>query len=149
MGWKSRVLGACMLLPTTACFHQVVQTGRPAGTTVVEEKWVSTWIFGLVEAKPIDARAKCPSGVATIETQTSFLNGLLGALTIGIWDPQTVTITCAAKSAMLPSGTQVFHVAAQATDAMANDVMQQAIVRSAETGSRVAVQFDTPINGQE
>ena len=112
MGWKSRVLGGLMLLTTTACFHQVVQ-----------HKWVSTWIFGLVEAKPIDARLSCPTGVATIDTQTSFVNGLAAMITLGIWDPQTVTITCASGTAALPQGTELFHVAAQASAADANAVM--------------------------
>ena len=149
MGWKRGVIGALMLLPTTACFHQVVQTGRPAGMTVVQYKWVSTWVFGLVEAKPIDARVACPKGVATIDTQTSFLNGVAGILTIGIWDPQTVTITCSTGTAALPQGTEVFHVTVQANEADANAVMQRAIARSVETGAQVAVQFDAITNGQE
>lgn len=141
--WKSALAGALALIVTTGCFRQVVQTGRTPSTTVVEQPWVSTWIFGLVEAQPIDARTQCPSGVATVETQTSFLNGLVGILTLGIWTPQTVRITCATGTAALPAGTEVLHVAADATDAMVQAVLQQAAERSASLAQPVAVQFDS------
>lgn len=142
-GWKSALAGALALVAATGCFRQVVQTGRTPSTTVVQQDWVSTWIFGLVEAQPIDARTQCASGVATVETQTSFLNGLVGVLTIGIWTPQTVRITCATGTAALPSGTDVLHVAADATDAMVRAVLQQAAERSASLARPVAVRFDS------
>jgi len=139
--WKHVVMGALLLTSTTACFRQVVQTGRAPSQTVVKQNWVSTWIFGLVPATPIDARAQCPSGVATVETQTSFANGLLSALTIGIWAPQTVTITCAAGTAALPAGTEVLRVAVSATEAQVQDVLQQAAARASQLDRPVAVQF--------
>ena len=40
--WKTVVLGALVLASTTACFRQVVQTGRAPSQTIVQEKWVST-----------------------------------------------------------------------------------------------------------
>jgi hypothetical protein len=135
------LVGALLLTSTTACFRQVVQTGRAPSQTVVQQNWVSTWIFGLVPATPIDARAQCPSGIATVETQTSFANGLLGILTIGIWTPQTATITCAAGTAVLPTGTEVLRVAASASDAQVQDVLQQAAARASQLHRPVAVQF--------
>jgi Bor protein len=83
------------LLLTTACYHQVVQTGATPGAQVVERPWTATWLFGLVPATEISTAAECPGGVAVIETQQTFLNGLVGALTLGIYTPQTVRITCA------------------------------------------------------
>jgi hypothetical protein len=139
--WKPMLIGALVLASTTACFRQVVQTGRAPSQTVVQQSWVSTWIFGLVAATPIDARAKCPSGVATVETLTSFPNGLLSALTFGIWAPQTVRITCASGTAALPNGIERLHVAASATDTQLADVLTQAAVRSAQIARPVAVQF--------
>ena len=140
-GWKRRVIGLLALTATTGCFHQVVQTGRTPGQTVIQKDWVSTWVFGIVPAQPIDTRVQCPSGVATVETQTSFVNGLLTVLTIGIWAPQTARITCAAGTAALPSGIEVMHVAAGATSEQVNSTMQRAALRSAQLGRPVAVQF--------
>lgn len=141
IGWSRLLAGAMLLAATTGCFRQVVQTGRAPSTTVVQQNWVSTWVFGLVAAQPIDARAQCPSGVATVETHTSFANGLVGGLTLGIWTPQSVRITCASGTAALPAGTEVLQVAADASDAVFEQVMQAAADRSAQLAAPVAVQF--------
>lgn len=97
--WLPLLASAALL---SGCFHQIVQTGRTPGTTVVERPWTATWLWGLVPAEEISTVAQCPNGVATVETQQSFLNGLVGALTLGIYTPQEVRVTCATGSAALP-----------------------------------------------
>ena len=88
-------LTTCLLL-TTGCYHQVVNTGAtPAPGNATITKTVSLYFFGLVGAE-VDTVADCPTGAAVIETQQTFMNGLLGVVTLGIYTPQTVTITCAA-----------------------------------------------------
>lgn len=43
----------------------------------------------------VEAMAECGSaGVARVDTQHSFLNGLVGGLTFGIFTPMTITVTC-------------------------------------------------------
>ena len=80
---RRRWIPALLLVVSSgACYHQVVQTGRAPSATVVDKPWVKTWLWGLVEADPIDARPQCGTGVAVIETETSFMNGLVGALTL-------------------------------------------------------------------
>ena len=92
-----RTLGAlAIMLTTTACFHQSVQSGLQPSSTVVEHTFVSTWLWGLVAAQPIDVRQQCPTGVAKVETEQSFVNGLVGAVTLGIYSPQHLRVTCAA-----------------------------------------------------
>ena len=95
---RPRVLlgAAAVALATTGCFHQTVQSGLQPSTNVVEHAFVSTWLWGIVPAEPIDTRQMCPTGVAKVETEQSFLNGLVGALTIGIYSPQRLLVTCAA-----------------------------------------------------
>ena len=88
------VLFAAALL-LSGCYHQVVATGLPAGTTKIDKPWTSTFIFGLVEAKPIDVREQCKSGVAFVESKFEVLNWLGAFVTIGIWVPWHVTVTCA------------------------------------------------------
>ena len=93
---RHRWLPAVLLaFSSTACFHQVVQTGRPPGPTIVDRAWVPTYLWGLVAAEPIDVRPECPSGVAVIETEQSFLNGLVGALSFSLYTPLHVNVTCA------------------------------------------------------
>ncbi len=80
----------------TGCFHQVVNTGvAPAAGNATITKTASLYFFGLVGAE-VDTVADCPTGAAVIETQQTFVNGLLALVTLGIYTPQTVTITCAA-----------------------------------------------------
>src|SRR5439155_10475547 len=84
MKWK-RWLPVSLLAVSAACWHQVVNTGSTAGTTVVDKPWVTTWLWGLIAAEPIDIRQQCPRGAAVIETETSFVNGLASLVTLGIW----------------------------------------------------------------
>jgi hypothetical protein len=98
-------------------------------------------MWGLVAAQPIDMRSECRSGVATIETQQSFANGLVGALTFGIWAPQSVKVTCAAGRAELPAGTKVFAITQSASEADKEAVVRQALAWSVEHRSQVAVTF--------
>lgn len=90
------------LLASSACFRQVVQTGRTPAATVIDRPWTHTWLWGLVPAKPIDVTSQCRSGIATVVTEESFMNGLVHVLTIGIYTPRHVTITCATGSATAP-----------------------------------------------
>ena len=92
---RSQLALVALVLATSACFHQAVHSGLPPSTTVVEEPFVATWLWGIVPAKPIDVRQTCPSGVATVETQQSFVNGLVGVVTLGIYSPQHLRVTCA------------------------------------------------------
>lgn len=51
--------------------------------------------WGIVAATPIDVRQTCTSGVATIETQQTCMNGFVGLLTLGIYSPQSLRVTSA------------------------------------------------------
>src|SRR5689334_13174912 len=137
--WASASL---LMLCASGCFHQVVNTGRTPGTTVVDKPWVSTWLWGLVAAQPIDARQACPSGVALITTEQSFVNGLVGAVTLGIYTPQHVTITCASGgTASLPRGAKEFQVPANASAELRTTITNQAVESAIETGSPSVLRF--------
>lgn len=81
------------LLP--ACYHATVETGAAPSATVIEESFASSWVYGLVPPKTVEAASRCPNGVARVETQLSFVNQLVGALTAGIYTPMTIKVTCA------------------------------------------------------
>ena len=91
-----------------ACFHATVETGLEPSARTVHEPWANSWIVGLVPPSTIESAEKCPSGVSKVETQQSFLNGLVGILTLGIYTPMEIKVTCAAGSeASLPDQTDV------------------------------------------
>jgi len=90
------VLLAPLALLGSACFHQSVSSGLDPSSTVVDHQFVATWLWGIVPAPPIDVRQTCPTGVAKVETEQSFVNGLVGVVTLGIYSPQHLRVTCAA-----------------------------------------------------
>ena len=136
--WSSLALVVCL---STACFHQVVSTGRAAGPTVVDKPWVAMWLWGLVAAEPIDVRRECPMGVAIVTTETSFPNGLVGVITFGIFTPQHVTITCASSSASLPAGMREIRIPTGATKEAELAMVRRAIEESADDHVPVAFRF--------
>jgi hypothetical protein len=137
--WLQTLAPAVLL---TACFHQVVQTGRTPGPTVVEKQWVNTFIFGLVAAQPIDVRQQCPNGVATIETQESFANGLVGVLTLGIYTPQSVKVTCAAPGGSpLPMGSLEVQIPKTASREQSIEIETEAIKTVIRTHHAVTLRF--------
>jgi hypothetical protein len=137
----TRRIAVLSALVLTGCFHQVVQTGNPAGATVVDRQFVATWLFGLVPAQPIDVRQQCPSGVATIETKQSFINGLVGVLTLGIYTPQHLRVTCASGTAGLPDGLNEVVVPTGASSQEFARIWESAIQHTLESGQATVLRF--------
>ncbi|UCF19769.1 MAG: Bor family protein [Gemmatimonadota bacterium] len=92
-------LALIALLPVmAACFHSIVDTGLTPGAVGYHGKWETAWLVGLIPAE-VDAEAVCEGPWARVETQQSFLNGLVSILTIGIYSPHEVEVVCAAPAA--------------------------------------------------
>ena len=83
---------SCMLF---GCYHATVVTGLKSSTETIEETFAASWIYGLVPPNTIATQAKCPNGVAKVETQLSFINQVVGFLTLGIYTPMEIKVTCA------------------------------------------------------
>jgi len=90
------------LLPVVAitillsgCYHATIETGVTPSTQTVENHWASSWIGGLVPPKTIETQQKCPRGVAKVDTKLSFVNMLVGFLTLSIYTPMDIVVTCA------------------------------------------------------
>ena len=84
-----------LLMLSAGCYHAVINSGKPPSPQVIDKPWAHGFIFGLVPPSPVDAAAQCKNGVAKVETQMSFLNGLIGGLTSGIYTPISIKVTCA------------------------------------------------------
>ncbi|HJR15885.1 MAG TPA: Bor family protein [Gemmatimonadales bacterium] len=79
-----------------ACYHATIETGLPPSPQVIDQGFASGWIYGLVPPKTVTTASKCPSGVAKVETELSFVNQLVSFLTLGIYTPMHIRVTCAA-----------------------------------------------------
>jgi len=97
-----RIAGRGLLLCAIAlsgCYRATFIRDPQAVRGVEHDRWNHFFIFGLVGEADVDVRQFCPDGrVAEVSTQESFLNGLVGIVTLGIYAPRTVYVTCAGGS---------------------------------------------------
>lgn len=84
----------------SGCFVATIETGLPASDVKIVNEWAHCFVYGLVPPKVVETASKCPSGVAKVVTQHSFLNGLVAGLTLNIYTPITIEVTCARPSEM-------------------------------------------------
>jgi hypothetical protein len=129
----TKLLLIVVLVAPAACFHATVETGLAPSTTVIDKSWASGWIYGLVPPSTVETASKCPSGVAKVETERSFLTAFVGLLTGGIYTPMAIKVTCA------QSGHASLSPAAPAIDVRVNptvEEMQSAIRRAADLSLR-------------
>ena len=91
---------------STGCYRVTVITGAPpvvaaAGapapaTATVDRPWQKSFVYGLVPPPELNTKEQCPQGFAVVETERSFLNGLVSSLTYSIFTPMHAKVTCAA-----------------------------------------------------
>lgn len=129
-----------LVVAATGCFHTRVETGLPPGAVGYENTFAPSFLFGLVPPPPVDGAAECPTGVAIVESQISFLNGLVAGLTFNLFTPMTIKVTCAAGGTSAAPG-QTLDVAADASAEEIRSVIGTAADQAVETGSPVYVQF--------
>jgi hypothetical protein len=98
MSLSIRSFGAVSLVFLGGCYHATVETGATPSTVVIDQSFASSWIYGLVPPKLVSTTSKCPDGVAKVETQHTFVNQLVGLLTLGIYTPMQIKVTCATGS---------------------------------------------------
>ena len=77
----------------TSCYTYTTAVGNGAQSTQEITKWNHYFIFGLAPGD-VSNPAELAGGVRdyTVETKISFLNGLVGGLTFGIYTPTTTVI---------------------------------------------------------
>jgi hypothetical protein len=51
-----------------------------------------------VPPKTIETASRCPDGVAKVETELTFLNQVVHILTLGVYTPMRIRVTCAQGS---------------------------------------------------
>lgn len=138
----ARTLTLTALIVVGGCFHATIETGLTPSTRVLEQKWASSWIYGLVPPKTVETASRCPDGVAKVETRLSFLNQVVHILTFGIYTPMDIRVTCA-----LPAETSSLQGAMLTVPAHAdNENVRAAFAAAAEQAAKgramVLVRFE-------
>ncbi len=139
----ARTIALLAALPTLgACFHATIQTGLTPSTKVLEQKWASSWILGLVPPKTVETASRCPDGVAKVETQLSFLNQVVHILTLGIYTPMDIRVTCALPAGTSPPQGAMLTVPADADSESVRAAFASAAEQAAEGRATVLVRFE-------
>jgi hypothetical protein len=89
---------SCLVVATallSGCYRVTVLTGAPPAPETIDKPWQNSFVYGLVPPPEIDAKAQCAQGLAAVQTERSFLNGLVGVLTWSIYTPMHTKVTCA------------------------------------------------------
>ena len=133
-----RVPLALALFSSMACFHAVITTGRAESSTVVEQEWAKSWVAGLVPPDVMDVSKQCASGVAKVETQHSFLNALVAAITIQIYTPMDLKVTCTGSGGHASAD---YTVPETGTLAERQAVINEAANAAIASGKPVTVKF--------
>lgn len=141
MPTKASLSPLALAVVLAGCYHTTVETGLPPGTQTLEREWASAWIYGLVPPAVVETASRCPNGVARMETQISFLNGLVGVLTFGIFTPMTLTVTCAGPDSMDDGDADQVTIDPDADIGEKQRVIQEAATKSLQTGLPVLLRF--------
>jgi DNA-binding transcriptional regulator LsrR (DeoR family) len=126
------------LAPLVACYHATIETGLTPSTEVLEQSFASSWIYGLVPPKTVSTSSRCPDGVAKVETQHTFVNQLVGLLTLGIYTPMHIRVTCAQRTA---TSEAMLDVPVTADEAAIRDAFGSAADIAAANDQPVLVRF--------
>lgn len=138
---RSAIVGA-VVLGSAACYHATVNTGLAPSSTVIRKAWAHSFLYGLVPPDVVDAAKECPSGVARVETQHSFLNMVANVITFGIYTPIEIDVTCASGSS--GAGSRADAAIEIQRDASAQEMtqsFQEATRQAVATHRAVYVQF--------
>ena len=96
-GWAGGLLAAMLLL--TGCYT-ISYKGNRSGSGVEKDEWGNYFLWGLVGETNVNLATMCPSGVARWKSQQTFVQGLIGIVTLGIYIPRSVMVECASGTAL-------------------------------------------------
>jgi Bor protein len=126
-------------LALSACYHAVVDTGRPLGSTVITKRFQPSFIVGLVAPPPLNVSAECTNGVARVATEHSFVEALVGAITFGIFTPMSYIVTCASNGSSAIPTDRTVNVAEGASVEAQGAAFAEAARLAKETGEAAFV----------
>jgi Bor protein/Prokaryotic membrane lipoprotein lipid attachment site len=92
---KKTILPLILVATLAACSTQTAYINGQTGK-LGKEDMQTFFVSGLGQTQTVDAAAVCDgaNNVIKVERQTSFLNGILGLLTSGIYTPYDAKVYC-------------------------------------------------------
>ena len=145
MTYHRRVIAIVTLigLAPLGCFHARVETGFTPSGKVVGTNWAPGFLWGLVAPHTYHTAKLCPYGAAIVDTQVGFGNYIAAGLTLGLYTPMTIKVSCASSGeagAATISGSPDVAIAAGAQASLETGL--PVVVRI--TGQSPALEADIP-----
>ena len=93
----SRLLASLVVLTClTSCYRATFHRDPTVTKGETHEEWTDFFLFGLVGTEEFSVQEFCPdANVAEVKTGGNFATGIVGAITIGIYTPRKVYVSCA------------------------------------------------------
>jgi hypothetical protein len=86
-----------LLIGQASCYRASFYTDPKLVRGLEHDRWTDFFVFGLVGTEQIDVRSFCEGKpIAEVKTGGNFATSLVSALTIGIYTPRKMYVTCAA-----------------------------------------------------
>lgn len=86
-----------LLLGTSGCYKATFHKNASVVKGEQHEEWTDFFVFGTVGSEEIDVKEFCSNGdAAVVRTGGNVGTTVVGVLTIGIYTPRKVYVTCAA-----------------------------------------------------
>jgi GTPase involved in cell partitioning and DNA repair len=85
-----------VLLGAAGCYKATFVRDQNAVKGAEHDRWLDFWFWGLMNEQDVNVRDFCPDGrVAQVVTGGNFGTGIVHFLTLGIYAPRKVYVTCA------------------------------------------------------
>lgn len=86
-----------LLIALAGCYRASFYTDPKLVRGLEHDEWTAFFIFGLVGNQEIDVRGFCEGRpIAEVKTGGNFATSLVSAVTLGIYTPRKIYVTCAA-----------------------------------------------------
>jgi hypothetical protein len=93
--WLLGIVAIATLSSTTGCYKATfVENPTTLKREPTHEEWANHYVFGLVGDKEYDVRRWCPEGMGMVRTGGNAGTTALTIVTIGIYAPRKVYVTC-------------------------------------------------------
>jgi hypothetical protein len=92
------LIAGALLLGVSGCYKATFYKNASVVKGEEHEQWTDFFVFGTVGTEHIDVKQFCANGeAAVVKTGGNVGTGVIGVLTIGIYTPRKVYVTCAAN----------------------------------------------------
>jgi hypothetical protein len=126
----------------TGCWHYIISTDLPPSTEVYHEGFKPAFVYGLVPAQ-LDASKYCGGRRwARIETQQTPVDWLVAFVTLEIFTPIDIRVTCAARTAInTPTDAPVLRLAQGAGEKDRAELLTLAATVARQSGKAVYLSY--------